>query len=108
MYKVCGTQTAINKRKGRKLRMNEFFPHLFEPWKIGNCEIPNRIVLTPMLMEVAELDGTAGDRAVAYYTERAKGGTGLIQTEVTRISDWTGCTGPRQLSVYKRGRHYRG
>ena len=88
--------------------MNEFFPHLFEPWKIGNCEIPNRIVLTPMLMEVAELDGTAGDRAVAYYTERAKGGTGLIQTEVTRISDWTGCTGPRQLSVYKRGRHYRG
>ena len=79
--------------------MSEKFPKLFEPWFIGKCEIPNRIALTPMLMEVAELDGTAGDRAVAYYTERAKGGTGLIQTEVTRISDWTGCTGPRQLSV---------
>ncbi len=79
--------------------MNENFPKLFEPWFIGKCEIPNRIALTPMLMEVAELDGTAGDRAVEYYTERARGGTGLIQTEVTRISDWTGCTGPRQLSV---------
>ena len=79
--------------------MNEHFPKLFEPWFIGKCEIPNRIALTPMLMEVAELDGTAGDRAVEYYTERAKGGTGLIQTEVTRISDWSGCTGPRQLSV---------
>ena len=79
--------------------MSELYPKLFEPWFIGKCEIPNRIALTPMLMEVAELDGTAGDRAVAYYTERAKGGTGLIQTEVTRISDWTGCTGPRQLSV---------
>lgn len=79
--------------------MNEQFPKLFEPWFIGKCEIPNRIALTPMLMEVAELDGTAGDRCVEYYTERAKGGTGLIQTEVTRISDWTGCTGPRQLSV---------
>ncbi len=79
--------------------MNEFFPKLFEPWNIGTCEIPNRIVLPPMLMEVAELDGTCGDRAIAYYTERAKGGTGLIETEVTRISDWTGCTGPRQMSV---------
>lgn len=79
--------------------MNEFFPKLFEPWNIGTCTIPNRIALPPMLMEVAELDGTAGDRCVAYYAERAKGGTGLIETEVTRISDWTGCTGPRQLSV---------
>ena len=75
------------------------YPKLFEPWKIGNCVIPNRIALTPMLMEVAELDGTAGDRLIEYYRERARGGVGLIQTEVTRISDWTGCTGPRQLSV---------
>ena len=79
--------------------MNDNFPKLFEPWKIGTCEIPNRVALVPMLMEVAELDGTAGDRAIAYYTERAKGGVGLIETEVTRISDWSGCTGPRQLSV---------
>lgn len=79
--------------------MNEQYPKLFEPWRIGNCEIPNRIALPPMLMEVAELDGTAGDRAVEYYTERARGGAGLIETEVTRISDWSGCTGPRQLSV---------
>ena len=78
---------------------NQFYPRLFEPWKIGNCEIPNRIELTPMLMEVAELDGTAGDRLIEYYRERARGGVGLIQTEVTRVSDWTGCTGPRQLSV---------
>lgn len=79
--------------------MKENYPKLFEPWHIGTCEIPNRIALTPMLMEVAELDGTVGDRAYEYYVERAKGGVGLIQTEVTRISDWTGCTGPRQLSV---------
>lgn len=79
--------------------MNENFPKLFEPFKIGTCEIPNRIALTPMLMEVAELDGTCGNRCIAYYAERAKGGVGLIETEVTRISDWSGCTGPRQMSV---------
>ena len=75
------------------------FSKLFEPWHIGTCEIPNRVALTPMLLEVAEFDGTCGDRCVEYYTERAKGGVGLIETEVTRISDWTGCTGPAQMSV---------
>lgn len=79
--------------------MSERYPKLFEPWYIGNCKIPNRIILTPALMEVAELDGTAGDRLIEYYTERARGGVGLINTEVTRFSDWTGTTGPRQLSV---------
>ncbi len=79
--------------------MNEYFPKLFEPWQIGTCQIPNRIVLPPMLMETAELDGTVGDRCYTYYVERAKGGAGLIETEVTRISDWSGCTGPKQLSV---------
>lgn len=75
------------------------YPKLFEPIKIGNLTIKNRIALEPMLLEVGELDGTAGDRLIAYYEERAKGGVGLIQTEVTRISDWTGTTGPSQLSV---------
>ncbi|MBQ6752528.1 MAG: FAD-dependent oxidoreductase [Clostridia bacterium] len=79
--------------------MNQYYPKMFEPIKIGNVEIKNRIALEPMLVGVAELDGTAGDKLIAYYGERAKGGTGLIQTEVTRISDWTGATSPLQLSV---------
>ena len=62
--------------------MSELYPKLFEPWSIGNCEIPTRIALTPMLMEVAELDVTAGDRCVEYYAERAKGGTGLMAAKV--------------------------
>ena len=79
--------------------MNQYYPKMFEPIKLGNLEIKNRVALEPMLLEVGELDGTAGDRLIEYYTERAKGGVGLIQTEVTRISDWTGTTGPSQLSV---------
>lgn len=75
------------------------YPKLFEPIQIGNVTIKNRIALEPMLLEVGELDGTAGERLIEYYAERAKGGVGLIQTEVTRISDYTGCTGPSQLSV---------
>lgn len=75
------------------------YPRLFEPIKIGNLTIKNRVALEPMLLDVGELNGTAGDRLIAYYEERAKGGVGLIQTEVTRISDWTGTTGPAQLAV---------
>ena len=75
------------------------YPHLFEPIQIGNVTIPNRIALEPMLLEVGEHDGTAGERLIAYYEERAKGGVGLIQTEVTRVSDLTGTTGPRQMSA---------
>lgn len=75
------------------------YPNLFSPIKIGNLEIKNRVALEPMLVGVAELNGDAGEKLIAYYGERAKGGTGLIQTEVTRISDWTGATSPLQLSV---------
>ena len=75
------------------------YEKLFEPIQIGKLTIKNRIALEPMLLEVGEHDGTAGDRLIAYYEERAKGGAGLIMTEVTRISDYTGTTGPRQLSV---------
>ncbi len=79
--------------------MNQNYPKLFEPIQIGNLTIKNRIALEPMLVGCAELDGSAGDKVIAYYGERAKGGTGLIQTEVTRISDWSGATSPLQLSV---------
>ncbi|HOI75895.1 MAG TPA: FAD-dependent oxidoreductase [Syntrophales bacterium] len=54
------------------------FPHLFAPGRIGNLEIRNRIVMLPMTMGYSEADGTVGDRFIAYFTERAKGGAGLI------------------------------
>ncbi|NLL62913.1 MAG: FAD-dependent oxidoreductase [Ruminococcaceae bacterium] len=78
---------------------NKEFKMLFSPIKIGNVEIKNRITLEPMLTGVGQGDGTANDRLIAYYTERAKGGVGLIHTEVTRINDWTGATSGLQLSV---------
>jgi len=54
------------------------FPHLFTPGRIGNLEIKNRIVMLPMTMGYSEPDGSVGDRFIAYFAERAKGGTGLI------------------------------
>ena len=75
------------------------YPKLFEPGKIGNLEIRNRIVMPAMGCSLAEVTGEPGPRMIRYYTDRAKGGAGLIITEITRIDDETGVGTPNQLSV---------
>ena len=72
---------------------------LFSPMKIGNCEIKNRIVMSPMLMGFGQFDGCTTEQLMDYYEERAKGGTGLIMTEITRIDDKTGAAAFAQLGV---------
>ncbi|WP_202895082.1 oxidoreductase [Paenibacillus sp. 23TSA30-6] len=55
--------------------------HLFSSKKINECEIPNRLVVTAMVSNYCNQDGTATDRYIAYHEEKAKGGWGLIITE---------------------------
>ena len=38
-------------------KMDPKYAPLFTPWKIGNVEIKNRIVLPPMLMGFGHFDG---------------------------------------------------
>ncbi|MEG0978520.1 MAG: NAD(P)/FAD-dependent oxidoreductase [Oscillospiraceae bacterium] len=75
------------------------YKNLFSEAKIGNLTLKNRVVMEPMLLGVGEFDGTAGKRMMEYYEERAKGGVGLIITEITRISERNGATSPLQLAV---------
>ena len=72
---------------------------LFTPMNIGTCEIKNRIVMAPMLMGFGQFDGKTTEKMLNYYEERAKGGTGLIITEITRIDDKTGSAAFAQLSA---------
>ena len=52
---------------------------LFTPGKIGNLEIPNRIVRSATAELMAnDLDGSPGERLKSLWVELAKGGTGLI------------------------------
>ena len=67
--------------------------------KIGNCEIKNRIVMSPMLMGFGQFDGCATEQMMDYYEERAKGGTGLIITEICRINDKHGAAAFAQLGA---------
>ena len=77
------------------------YPKLFEKGRIGNLELKNRIVMTAMGCSLASSTGEASDQIIRYYAERARGGVGLIITEITRIDDETGVGTPNQLSVTK-------
>lgn len=59
---------------------------IFTPFKIGNCEIPNRLVVPAMVANMCP-DGTATEQYIRYHEEKAKGGWGLIITEDYRINE---------------------
>lgn len=70
--------------------MKQQYRPLFTPWKIGNCEIKNRIVMTSMggtsifgWMEPNHFD----DEAAAFLLERAKNNVGLILPGIAPIRD---------------------
>ena len=73
-------------------KTNEKYDALFTPWKIGNVEIKNRIVLCPMggtsLFGWFELTGCHFDKeAAAFFMERAKNNVGLIIPGIAPIRD---------------------
>lgn len=72
---------------------------LFSPMSIGQVQIKNRVVMAPMMLGFGTFDGTATSGLMDYYEERAKGGTGLIITEITRINDVTGASSFNQLGA---------
>ncbi len=54
------------------------YPHLFDPIRIGNFEIPNRICHVPTDISSANPDGSVNRRVITYHEQIAKGGCGLI------------------------------
>jgi 2-enoate reductase len=69
------------------MKTNEF-AKLFEPVRIGDLEIPNRIAMAPMGTGSLMTDeGGFSQRAIDYHVERAKGGTGLIITGLFKVEN---------------------
>ncbi len=73
--------------------MNSKYDALFTPWKVGNVEIKNRIVLCPMggtslfgWMEPNHFD----KEAAAFFLERANNNVGLIIPGIAPLKDTLG------------------
>lgn len=63
------------------------FRKLFEPIKIGNVELKNRITMLPMSTEFTE-NYHVTDRMVDFYAQRSKGGTSLLSVGTVMVSDF--------------------
>jgi 2,4-dienoyl-CoA reductase-like NADH-dependent reductase (Old Yellow Enzyme family) len=61
------------------------YPHLFSPVNIGTMELRNRSVMPAMATGYANMDNTVSDRLIHYLATRARGGVGLIVTEVCAV-----------------------
>jgi anthraniloyl-CoA monooxygenase len=81
---------------------------MFAPFKLRGLELKNRVVVSPMAQYKA-VDGCPTDWHLVHLGERAKGGAGLVYTEMTcvtpegRISP--GCPGtyaPEHEAAWKR------
>ena len=73
-------------------KMNEKYKALFTPWKVGNVEIKNRIVMCPMggtsLFGWFELTGCHFDKEAAkFFLERANNNVGLIIPGIAPLRD---------------------
>lgn len=73
------------------------YEELFTPQSIGKVTSPNRLVFEPMGNYYANLDGSVSDRDIAFYAERAKGGCGIVMTEVASVNSRTGRGNLRNL-----------
>ncbi|MCO5332322.1 MAG: bifunctional salicylyl-CoA 5-hydroxylase/oxidoreductase, partial [Ilumatobacteraceae bacterium] len=58
---------------------------MFAPFRLQDMELVNRVVVSPMAQYRA-VDGCPTDWHFAHYAERAKGGAGLLYTEMTCVS----------------------
>ncbi len=72
--------------------MDQKYEALFTPWKVGNVEIKNRIVLCPMggtsLFGWMEFTGCHFDKEAAnFFLERAKNNVGLIIPGIAPLRD---------------------
>ena len=62
------------------------FPHLFQPLRIRGALLRNRIMSTGH-DTVLPVDGTVNDALIAYHLARARGGAGLIVTQVAGVHE---------------------
>lgn len=74
-------------------------PSLFSPIKIRSLELVNRAVMPPMGTNLGNPDGTVSEANLAYIKRRARGGAGLIITEITSVHP-SGSAVPNELGAF--------
>src|SRR5580692_9371525 len=90
----------------RGAAMETIMPSLFEPLKVGDLEVPNRIFMAPLTRSRAGAERIPNRLMAQYYAQRAS--AGLIVSEATVVSpmgigyaDTPGIWSPEQVDGWK-------
>lgn len=81
------------------------YDHLFSPIRINRLTVKNRLVMGPMgNVNMCDETGKPNEKMLAYFTERAKGGVGLITTGLIPVTHGIdpSITEPGELSYFPR------
>ena len=73
--------------------------HLFSPITVRKMELANRVVMPPMGTSLGNPDATVSEALLAYIRRQARGGAGLIITEITAVHP-SGAVWESQLGAY--------
>jgi len=73
--------------------------HLLAPMTIKKMNLANRVVMPPMGTNLGNPDGTVSEANIAYLKRRARGGPGLLITEISAIHP-SGMVIPSELGSY--------
>lgn len=79
--------------------MKSNYKNIFSPLTIKNMTMKNRVMMTPMGTNYGEQTGEMSFLHIDYYTERAKGGVGLIMVENASVDSPLGSNGTTQIRI---------
>ena len=79
--------------------MGNVFPRLFEPGRIGDVALKNRIIKAPQHTGLANADGSITERLLRYYKEVAQGGAAMVVVEYAWVDDLYSRASPCQLGI---------
>jgi sugar phosphate isomerase/epimerase len=75
------------------------YPHLFEPIRIGNIRLKNRIIAAPTSPSMMTTEGHFTPEMIAYLEEKAKGGAAVVTYGEAIVHSATGKSHNKQLQL---------
>lgn len=75
------------------------YPHLFEPIRIGNLRLKNRIIAAPTSPSMITAEGYMTPEMCAYLEEKAKGGAAVVTYGEAIVHSATGKSHNKQLQL---------
>jgi len=69
------------------MKKQEDYHELLKPFLLKHRLLKNRIVFAPMSTQLANTDGSVGEKMLTYYADKAKGGAAVIITETFHVDN---------------------